>query len=110
MSDLPRVPLCDVCSGKRENEPYRYHPHLVDQRAITFKPCMECGKESEQHGMAVFEVVDSPLIPQGDRLKAFVRKHGPGECRMLSKGNDCDCLLCVIDDLVQRAMKEADEV
>ena len=34
-----------------------------------------------------------------DRLRTFVRAKSPGQCKMLSKGSACDCLLCCIDAL-----------
>lgn len=33
------------------------------------------------------------------RLRAFVRKHLHGGCRILSQGNDCKCPLCDLDRL-----------
>ena len=36
-------------------------------------------------------------LPQAVRLKEFVQQHQPGQCKMLSKGDACDCLLCCID-------------
>jgi hypothetical protein len=31
------------------------------------------------------------------RLRALVRHTEPGGCRLVSRGSDCDCLLCAID-------------
>jgi hypothetical protein len=34
-----------------------------------------------------------------ERLRAFVRKQSPGQCKMLSAGSDCECPLCDLDRL-----------
>lgn len=39
-----------------------------------------------------------------ERLKAFVRDHTSGQCRLFSQPT-CDCLLCVIDDLRQEQQR-----
>ncbi len=36
------------------------------------------------------------------RLRAFVRQHKSGGCKILSKGDDCVCELCLIDFLVEQ--------
>ncbi len=44
------------------------------------------------------------MNPERDaaRLKDFIRRVAPGGCRLLSKGNDCECLLCAVDRLHAR--------
>jgi hypothetical protein len=34
-----------------------------------------------------------------DRLKAFIRTHAPGGCKMFSLGASCECPLCDVDAL-----------
>ena len=49
------------------------------------------------------------------RLKNFVRAHNRGGCKMLSKGDECDCALCDIDylrrlfDVVQQDVTQLKE-
>ena len=37
---------------------------------------------------------------RAEQLKAFVRQHQAGGCRMLSEGNACACPLCAVDSLL----------
>jgi hypothetical protein len=41
-------------------------------------------------------------------LKERIRKLSPGGCRVISMGDDCDCSLCLIDNLVFR-IRELEE-
>lgn len=38
-----------------------------------------------------------------EALQDFVRTHAPGQCKLLSKGDDCTCLLCKIDFLAYKS-------
>ncbi len=42
---------------------------------------------------------DHALQARAEQLRAFIREHASGGCRILS--GDCDCLLCAVDDLLQ---------
>ncbi len=42
----------------------------------------------------------------GMALRMFVREHGPmGQCKVLSKGDNCHCNLCMIDTLQELALQ-----
>jgi hypothetical protein len=45
------------------------------------------------------------LVTASTRLRAFVRKHAPGGCRLASQGTSCHCPLCDIDELAAAALK-----
>lgn len=45
------------------------------------------------------DVLAEPLYQAATRLREFIRAHAPGGCRVLSKGDDCHCPLCDLDDL-----------
>ena len=47
------------------------------------------------------------LIARAEQLKAFIRQHASGGCRMLSLGNDCSCHLCAVDNLLTRLQAQA---
>lgn len=35
------------------------------------------------------------------RLQTFIRRHISGQCRILSEGDSCQCLLCDVSRLVE---------
>ena len=35
-------------------------------------------------------------------LKGFIREHSPGKCKMFSKGEECQCPLCLVDNMTAR--------
>jgi hypothetical protein len=43
--------------------------------------------------------MNDELKAAAERLQAFIRKHDPGQCRMLSEGHSCPCLLCDVSRL-----------
>ena len=51
-------------------------------------------------------ILDTPDTPQGKRLKDFIRSTRPGQCKLFSVGEACDCLLCDVDNL-QRVVAKA---
>ena len=51
--------------------------------------------------------LDKSLAESFERLRAFVRKRSPGQCKMLSAGFDCECPLCDLNRL-ENAIKEVD--
>jgi hypothetical protein len=34
-----------------------------------------------------------------EKIKSFIQEKSPGQCKRLSKGNQCECLLCCADGL-----------
>jgi hypothetical protein len=48
--------------------------------------------------------MNDELKAAAERLQAFIRKHDPGQCRMLSEGHSCQCLLCDVSRLGGAAM------
>jgi len=51
-------------------------------------------------------ILNTPDIPSGKRLKEFIRNNQPGQCRLFSVGEACECLLCDVDNL-QRVVVRA---
>lgn len=35
-----------------------------------------------------------------ERLRNFIKEHSPGNCKVLSKGDVCECPLCDLDRIV----------
>ena len=75
-----------------DKPPHQWYTSIGWQRA---KPTsVECVQ-------AEYIMTSDDIKAAAERLRAFVRKHTIGECRILSKGNRCTCLLCSVDMLVR---------
>lgn len=46
------------------------------------------------------------LLQRAERVKAFIREHQSGGCKMLSQGDACQCPLCDVDTLVAALRSE----
>ena len=71
------------------------------------------GDHDRWRDVGVTRLVVDPLVVlsmgRRKRLKRFVQDHAPGGCKLFSKGNECDCLLCIVDDAFSMVQAADDE-
>jgi len=51
-------------------------------------------------GFSIFEGASMKIEEMGHLLKNRLRQFKTGGCKVLSKGDDCDCSLCLVDNLL----------
>jgi hypothetical protein len=47
-----------------------------------------------------YSLVDDPV----QKLQAWIRERSHGECKILSKGIDCECALCLLGEILATAV------
>ena len=50
------------------------------------------------------------VVKTGQILKDRFRVFKPGGCKILSKGDDCDCSLCLVDNLVSHIFELEEKI
>jgi hypothetical protein len=79
-------------------EPVARRPIMCPRHPTFYTPCTVCGVQSLRASRAPrAPSAPAPVEVSWNRLRAFADDHVHGTCRILSKGDDCECLLCDLD-------------